>query len=134
VSRPDDADALIALVRAALKDAVVPHLPPGRRYPALMALTALGVVARRRATGAAWRAEAAVALGPFAPGAADLAAAEAAIARRLRAEPAFAPPGLHAALLAVARAACAESNPKARALAGLPAEAGQGPAANGSTG
>jgi hypothetical protein len=115
----DDA-ALLALARETLKLEVLPHLPPERRYPALMAMTALGVAARRLADGAVWRDRAFAALAPFAPGSPNLAAAQEAIARRLRAEPADAPPALHAALLALARAACAESSPKARALRGLP--------------
>jgi hypothetical protein len=120
-----DADlaALLARARETLKAEVLPHLPAERRYPALMAVTALGVAARRCAAGEARRAEAAAALAPFAPGAADLDAARAAIARRLRADPGAATGPLHAALVAAARAACAESNPKARALGGLPREA-----------
>lgn len=119
----DDTATLLARARETLKAEALPHLPPERRYPALMVLTALGIAARRHATGAAWRAEALAALAPFAPGAPDLAAAQARIARRLHADPAMATPELHAALTALARAACAESNPKARALTGLPVEA-----------
>jgi len=116
----DDTEVLLARAREALKADVLPHLPPDRRYPALMVMTALGIAARRRATGAAWRCEALAALAPFAPDAHDLATAQATIARRLRADPTAASPGLHAALRAIARAACAESNPKARAITGLP--------------
>jgi aminoglycoside phosphotransferase (APT) family kinase protein len=119
-----DAEAarLLALARETLKAEALPHLPPDRLYPARMALTALGVAARRAAGGAARRAAALATLAPFAPGSADLADAEAAIARRLRAEPGFAGAALHAALRSATRAACAEANPKARALAGLPVE------------
>ena len=116
----DDTAILLARARETLKSEVLPHLPPERRYPALMAMTALGIAARRHAAGASRRAEAHAALLPFAAGAPDLAAARRTVARRLRADPASGAPDLHAALLLLARAAVAESNPKARALQGLP--------------
>jgi hypothetical protein len=116
----EDEALLLARAREALKAEVLPHLPAERRYPALMAMTALGIAGRRAEGGAARRAEALAALAPFAAGARDLREAQALLARRLRMDPACATPELHAALLAAARAACAESNPKARALRGLP--------------
>ncbi len=110
-------DPLLALARDTLKRDVLPHLPPDRLYPALMALTAIGYASRRTDGRLAH-----AALAPRAPGTSDLAAAKVHIAASLRAEPRRADPALHATLLAATRAECLETNPKARALGGLPTE------------
>jgi hypothetical protein len=114
---PDTAD-LIATARAALEAEVLPHLPPDHRYPALMVLNALGIAARQIEGAAARRALAAAALAPY-------GADEAELARALRAgSPRDA--ALHAALMAVARAETEESNPRARILGALDAQAAKG--------
>lgn len=114
--RPDAAD-LLATARDTLKSAILPHLPRGARYPALMALNAMAIAARQAEAGEARRAAARAALAPFATGD-TLDALNADLARSIRAGR-FAPgdPALHAALLATARLATEESNPKARILA-----------------
>lgn len=110
---PDTAD-LIATARTALKAEVLPHIPPNRRYAALMVLNALGIAERQLAKGAERRATARTALAPFATGD-TLDALTDDLARRLRSETPE-PAGLHAALMDVARAAAEESNPRARIL------------------
>jgi hypothetical protein len=114
--RPDAAD-LLATARETVKSAILPHLPRGARYPALMALNAMAIAARQAEAGAMRRAAARAALAPFATGD-TLDAVAADLARSIRAGR-FAPgdPALHAALLAAARLATEESNPKARILA-----------------
>jgi hypothetical protein len=109
---PLDTRDLIATARATLKADVLPHLPPDRRYSALMVLNALGIALRQLEAGSARRAAAAAALAPFAEGD-DLDARLADLAGSLRAGRAL-DPDLHAALVAVARAATEESNPGAR--------------------
>lgn len=119
----DTAD-LIATARATAKAELLPHLPEDRRYPALMVLNALGIALRQLEGGAARRTAAEAALARFAPGE-GLGAISAALARALRAGPAD-DPALHAALVAVARAETEESNPRARILAELDAQAAKG--------
>jgi hypothetical protein len=113
---PDTAD-LLATARDTLKSSVLPHLPRGALYPALMVLNAMAIAARQAKAGATRRAAALAALAPFAAGD-TLDALNADLARSIRAGR-FAPgdPALHAALLATARLATEESNPKARILA-----------------
>jgi hypothetical protein len=116
---PDAAD-LLATARAALKAEVLPHLPRGALYPALMALNAMAIAARQAEAGATRRAAARAALAPFATGD-TLDAMTRDLARSIRAGR-FAPgdPALHAALLAAARLATEESTPRARILGTAP--------------
>ncbi len=116
---PDTSD-LVATVRATLKAEVLPHLPPERRYAALMALNALAIAERQLADGAERRAAALAALALFAPGD-TLDAAANALARGLRSGAVAPDAGLHAALTAATRQAVLESNPRARSL-GEPAQ------------
>ncbi len=108
-----DTPALLRLAERALRDHVLPDLTGPARYQALMALNALAIATRQVETGAKHRAEALDLLSPFTP-AETLAAANADLATRIRAGEAS--PELHAALVAVARLALAESNPKSPAL------------------
>lgn len=113
---PDTLD-LVRTARTALEADVLPHVGADARYPLLMALNALGIAARQLEDGAARRAAAQATLAPFAEGA-DLPAAAAALARRIReAGPDLANDArLHSALREVARLAAEESAPRARAL------------------
>lgn len=112
-----DAEALIAVARAAFKADVLPHLPPDRLHAALMVLNALGIVQRQLAGGTARREQARAVLAPFAPGAETLDAINAALAATLRSGASDSDgAALHAALVAVARAETEESNPRARSL------------------
>jgi hypothetical protein len=108
---PDTAD-LLRLAHDALAEHVLPDLSGPARYQALMALRALAIATRQIETGPARRAEALDRLRAVAP-AATLSAANAALARRIRAGETS--EDLHAALLAVAGLAVSESDPKSPA-------------------
>jgi hypothetical protein len=111
----DETADLIAAAETVLRAEVLPHLPPGRRYPALMVAKALGIAARRIAGAGARAAAAADLLEPFVPAAAPSERLRA-VSAGLRSGALPATEDLHAALVAIARAETLESNPRARSL------------------
>ena len=111
--RPDGPD-LLDTARKALLEELLPHLPEPQRFTARMIASAMAIAAREARQGEAWQAESAAAIAALTGDAADPLAT---FARAIRAgdfDPDTSGHGqAAAALLALARARCAISAPKA---------------------